>query len=57
MKQYEQDNKEKTAKRSVKVKCSNCGCDVKIYSLSKHQRSFKCQNAADILQELDEITN
>ena len=57
-KQYDQDNKVKIkARKSVKVKCSKCGSVVTKDGLSRHQRTIKCQNAADILQELDEITN
>ena len=57
MKQYDNDNKGKRRERvSVKVKCSKCGCEVRKDSFLRHLRSLKCQNATDILQELDEIT-
>ena len=52
-KQYYMDIKEKL---SAKVKCSKCSCEVRKDSLLRHQRTLKCQNTADILLEIDEIT-
>ena len=55
-KQYAQDNEEKLkAKRSVKVKCPNCGCEVRKDGISKHKRTIKCQNTADTLLEINEL--
>ena len=58
IKQYYEDNKEVIEiKRSVKIKCNKCSCEVRKDGLPKHQRSLKCQNTADILLEIDEIIN
>ena len=54
--EYEQYNKEVIKeKQSVTTKCSKCSSVVVKRGLLRHQRSLKCKNTADILQELDEL--
>ena len=51
-KQYAQDNKvEIKARKSVKVKCQHCGCEVQKGSLPRHQRTMKCQSTTNLLLE------
>ena len=52
MKEYYKNNKEKLL---VKVKCHKCGSVVTKNSLSRHQRSLKCQNKVDVLLEINEL--